>query len=92
MLLIQRETTFSSSHPLYECEKVMRFEVMDGNVEKGEEIPIRVYLRHLPLTPTYTTVGPVFEVCIHFFVVVMGVLFILYYFSLYILSLSIYNM
>ncbi|GKT23809.1 Vacuolar protein sorting protein 26 related like protein [Aduncisulcus paluster] len=38
------------------------FEVMDGEPVRGETIPVRVYLKGIPLTPTYTRIAGIFSV------------------------------
>ena len=43
-------------------DTLTKFEVMDGRPVKGEIIPIRLFLKSFPLTPTYRNINNKFSV------------------------------
>ena len=45
-----------------ESETLTKFEIMDGSPVKGESIPVRLFLGHFDLTPTYRNVHSKFSV------------------------------
>ena len=45
-----------------ESETLTKFEIMDGAPVKGESIPVRLFLGHFDLTPTYRNVHSKFSV------------------------------
>lgn len=62
--LIRRESTGSTTGTAVnnESENVVKFELMDGAPIKGECVPIRLFLKPLPLTPTYRSINNCFSV------------------------------
>lgn len=62
LAVIRREAAGVGSNTFNESENVTKFELMDGAPIKGENIPIRLFLSPLALTPTYRSVNNVFSV------------------------------
>lgn len=62
LAIIRRETAGSGPSTYNESENITKFELMDGAPVKGECIPVRLFLRSLPLTPTYRSVNNTFSV------------------------------
>ena len=62
LALIRRESAGSGQNTYNESENITKFELMDGAPIKGEVIPIRLFLGHLPLTPTHRSVNNTFSV------------------------------
>jgi len=46
----------------FDSDVLVKFEVMDGKPVKDENIPIRLYLKSIPLTPTYKAINKTFDV------------------------------
>ena len=59
---MRREIIGAGAQATSENETIGKFEVMDGAPIRGENIPIRMYLGALDLTPTYTNVNNKFSV------------------------------
>ena len=53
---------FSAPNTYNESETLTKFEIMDGSPVKGESIPVRLFLGHFDLTPTYRNVHSKFSV------------------------------
>ena len=53
---------FSAPNTYNESETLTKFEIMDGAPVKGESIPVRLFLGHFDLTPTYRNVHSKFSV------------------------------
>jgi vacuolar protein sorting-associated protein 26 len=62
LALIRRESAGSGQNTYNESENITKYELMDGAPIKGEVIPIRLFLGHLPLTPTHRSVNNTFSV------------------------------
>ncbi|CAE7698431.1 vps26 [Symbiodinium microadriaticum] len=62
LAVIRRESAGSGQNTYNESENITKFELMDGAPVKGEVIPIRLFLSHLPLTPTHRSVNNIFSV------------------------------
>jgi vacuolar protein sorting-associated protein 26 len=62
LAVIRREIAGSGSNMYTESENVVKYELMDGAPVKGECVPIRMFLSHLDLTPTYRGVNQIFSV------------------------------
>lgn len=62
LAIVRRETAGSGSGAYNETETVAKYEVMDGAPVKGECVPLRVFLKHYDLTPTYKNVNNMFSV------------------------------
>jgi len=62
LCLIKRETSGQPPNTYNENEVLTKFELMDGAPVKGESIPVRLFLRHFDLTPTYRNVHSKFSV------------------------------
>lgn len=62
LAVIRREASGSGANSYNESENVVKYELMDGAPIKGECVPIRLFLSHLDLTPTYRSVNNVFSV------------------------------
>ena len=62
LAIIRREAAGVGSNTYNESENVSKFELMDGAPIKGENIPIRLFLAPLAITPTYRSVNNVFSV------------------------------
>mmetsp|Transcript_105231 Transcript_105231/g.226912 ORF Transcript_105231/g.226912 Transcript_105231/m.226912 type:complete len:304 (-) Transcript_105231:154-1065(-) len=62
LAVIRRESAGSGQNTYNESENITKFELMDGAPVKGEVIPIRLFLSHLPLTPTHRSVNNTFSV------------------------------
>mmetsp|Transcript_20020 Transcript_20020/g.28752 ORF Transcript_20020/g.28752 Transcript_20020/m.28752 type:complete len:305 (-) Transcript_20020:164-1078(-) len=62
LAVIRRESAGSGQNTYNESENITKFELMDGAPVKGECIPIRLFLSHLPLTPTHRSVNNTFSV------------------------------
>jgi len=60
--VIKRESAGSGRGAVNESETIIKYEVMDGVPVKGEIIPLRLYLKPLPLTPTFRNIGGFFSV------------------------------
>lgn len=60
--MIRREAAGMGASSYNESENMVKFELMDGAPIKGECVPIRLFLPHLDLTPTYRSVNNVFSV------------------------------
>ena len=65
--IIRRETTGAGANQYNETETLTRFEIMDGTpvrgtlANKGEIIPIRLFLSGFQLTPTHRDVNKCFS-------------------------------
>lgn len=59
--IIKKETGFTDNDASRETETILNFEVMDGAPVKGEVIPIRIHLKPLKLSPTFSKMGNVFQ-------------------------------
>lgn len=53
---------FPAPNTYNESETLTKFEIMDGAPVKGESIPVRLFLGHFDLTPTYRNVHSKFSV------------------------------
>ena len=53
---------FLAPNTYNESETLTKFEIMDGSPVKGESIPVRLFLGHFDLTPTYRNVHSKFSV------------------------------
>lgn len=62
LAVVRRESMGSGAQVYNESETVSRFEIMDGNPEPGENVPVRLFLKPMNLTPTYRTVNNKFSV------------------------------
>jgi len=62
LCLVKRETSGQPPNTYNETETLTKFELMDGAPVKGESIPVRLFLRHFDLTPTYRNVHSKFSV------------------------------
>ena len=60
--IIRRETIGAGAQATSENETIGKFEAMDDTPIRGENIPIRIYLGALNLTPTYSNVNNKFSV------------------------------
>lgn len=60
--IIKRESTGSGPNLYNETEIITKYEIMDGAPVKDEQIPIRLYLKSFPISPTYRTVQSKFSV------------------------------
>lgn len=45
-----------------EMDAITKYEIMDGAVVKGEVIPVRIFLSHFQLTPTYVELNEKYDV------------------------------
>ena len=59
LAIIKRESTGISSSST--SETVTKFELMDGAPVRGESIPVRLYLKGRPLSPTFTNINNKFS-------------------------------
>ena len=59
LAIIKRESTGISSSST--SETVTKFEFMDGAPVRGESIPVRLYLKGRPLSPTFTNINNKFS-------------------------------
>ncbi|EEB05613.1 retromer complex subunit Vps26 [Schizosaccharomyces japonicus yFS275] len=55
--IIRRETIGTAPNQFSDSEIVTRYEIMDGNPNRGETIPLRIFLNGYPLTPTFRDVN-----------------------------------
>lgn len=62
LAVIRREAAGTGASSYNESENIVKYELMDGAPIKGECVPIRLFLSHLDLTPTYRSVNNVFSV------------------------------
>jgi vacuolar protein sorting-associated protein 26 len=62
LAVIRREPAGIGANSINESENIVKHELMDGAPIKGECVPIRLFLSHLDLTPTYRSVNNVFSV------------------------------
>mmetsp|Transcript_33371 Transcript_33371/g.48372 ORF Transcript_33371/g.48372 Transcript_33371/m.48372 type:complete len:332 (-) Transcript_33371:535-1530(-) len=62
LAVIRRESAGVGANTYNESENIVKHELMDGAPIKGECVPIRLFLSHLDLTPTYRSVNNVFSV------------------------------
>lgn len=62
LAVIRREAAGMGASSYNESENIVKYELMDGAPIKGECVPIRLFLSHLDLTPTYRSVNNVFSV------------------------------
>lgn len=62
LAVIRREAAGYGSNSYNESENIVKYELMDGAPIKGECVPIRLFLSHLDLTPTYRSVNNIFSV------------------------------
>jgi hypothetical protein len=62
LAVIRREAAGMGANSYNESENIVKYELMDGAPIKGECVPIRLFLSHLDLTPTYRSVNNVFSV------------------------------
>eukprot|EP01038_Epipyxis_sp_PR26KG_P006696 gene6696-9185_t len=62
LAVIRREAAGVGANSYNESENIVKHELMDGAPIKGECVPIRLFLSHLDLTPTYRSVNNVFSV------------------------------
>jgi len=62
LCLIKRETYGQPPNVVTESETLTKFEIMDGAPVKGESIPVRLFLDHFELTPTYRDIQSKFSV------------------------------
>jgi len=62
LCLIKRETYGTPPNVVTESETLTKFEIMDGAPVKGESIPVRLFLDHFELTPTYRDIQSKFSV------------------------------
>ncbi|EPY51810.1 retromer complex subunit Vps26 [Schizosaccharomyces cryophilus OY26] len=60
--IIRRETIGTPPNQYSNSETVTRFQVMDGNPNRGETIPLRMFLNGYSLTPTFRDVNKKFNV------------------------------
>lgn len=54
--LIRKETFGTGTKNLTETETLVKYEVMDGCPDKGEVIPIRMYMNGIELSPSYDNI------------------------------------
>jgi len=66
LCLLRRETSGQPPNTYNETETLTNFELMDGAPVKGEIIPVRLFLRHFDLTPTYRNVHSKF--CVKYYI------------------------
>lgn len=62
LAVIRREAAGIGANSINESENIVKHELMDGAPIKGECVPIRLFLSHLDLSPTYRSVNNVFSV------------------------------
>merc|ERR1712228_345147 len=60
--ILKRESTGSGPNLYNETEVITKFEIMDGAPIKGENVPIRLFLKPYELTPTFRTIHNKFSV------------------------------
>lgn len=60
--IIRRETIGTSPNQYSNSETITRFQIMDGNPNRGETIPLRMFLNGYALTPTFRDVNKKFSV------------------------------
>jgi len=60
--LLKKEIIGQGGSAITESVTVRKYEIMDGEPENNEEIPIRVYLSSADLCPSYSDVGNRFSV------------------------------
>ena len=54
--LVRKEVFGTGTTTKTETENLVKYEVMDGCPEKGEFVPIRMYLNGVQLTPSYKNI------------------------------------
>lgn len=54
--LIRKETFGTGTKNITETETLVKYEVMDGCPDKGEVIPIRMYMNGIELSPSYDNI------------------------------------
>jgi vacuolar protein sorting-associated protein 26 len=54
--LVRKETFGTGTTTKTETETLIKYEVMDGCPDKGEFIPIRMYMKGIPLAPSYKNI------------------------------------
>ncbi|KAH3744064.1 vacuolar protein sorting-associated protein 26 [Pelomyxa schiedti] len=62
IILLKRETAGQVPNVYNETSTITKFEIMDGAPVKGETLPVRLFLGHFDLTPTYRNVHNKFSV------------------------------
>eukprot|EP00727_Mastigamoeba_balamuthi_P011064 m51a1_g6580 Vacuolar protein sorting 26 (348) ;mRNA; r:209091-211318 len=60
--LLKKESTGQPPNVYNETETLTKYEIMDGAPVKGESLPVRLFLGHFDLTPTYRNVHNKFSV------------------------------
>lgn len=60
--IVRRETTGVPPNQFNESETITRFELMDGTPNKGEVVPLRLFLGGFDLTPTFRDINKKFSV------------------------------
>eukprot|EP01107_Rhizomastix_libera_P000893 TRINITY_DN1169_c0_g1_i1.p1 TRINITY_DN1169_c0_g1~~TRINITY_DN1169_c0_g1_i1.p1 ORF type:complete len:338 (+),score=73.31 TRINITY_DN1169_c0_g1_i1:35-1048(+) len=60
--LLRKEASGQPPNAYNETETISKFEIMDGAPVKGETLPVRFFLGHFDLTPTYRNVANKFSV------------------------------
>ena len=61
LMIVRRESTGGTATQSAN-ETICKFEIMDGSPARGENIPIRLFLEPLHLTPTFRDVNMKFSV------------------------------
>jgi len=56
IILLKRESAGQSPNVYNETSTITKFEIMDGAPVRGESLPVRLFLGHFDLTPTYRNV------------------------------------
>lgn len=54
--MVRKETFGTGNTTKTETENLVKFEVMDGCPDKDEEVPIRMYMNGVQLTPSYKNI------------------------------------
>ena len=54
--LVRKETFGTGTVTKTETENLVKYEVMDGCPDKGEQVPIRMYMNGVQLTPSYKNI------------------------------------
>eukprot|EP01105_Mastigella_eilhardi_P027645 TRINITY_DN865_c1_g1_i3.p1 TRINITY_DN865_c1_g1~~TRINITY_DN865_c1_g1_i3.p1 ORF type:complete len:371 (+),score=141.33 TRINITY_DN865_c1_g1_i3:1755-2867(+) len=62
LLLLKRESTGQPPNVYNETETLTKYEIMDGAPVKGESLPVRLFLGHFDVTPTYRNANNKFSV------------------------------
>jgi hypothetical protein len=62
LCLLKKESTGQAPNVYNETETLTKYEIMDGAPVKGESLPVRLFLGHFDLTPTYRNVHNKFSV------------------------------